>query len=229
MTPNVRIYESEQAADAAAARLAEAGFRDYRALHPGSLAGKEVEAVRSASRDGLLPKDRVNAYARQLEQGRSLVAVKAPFRRGVEAIRLLGGDGTVDDDALSPHAPSDPSPLSDVLGLPTLTDSEPKAKLASSSWTLSGLFGFSLLSDDPTPLSSRFGLTVLKATERPWDKSFGQPLLSDDPAPLSSRLGMKTLTGPKRPWESSFGLPLLSANPAPLSTMLGLKILSKSR
>ena len=67
-------------------------------------------------------------------------------------------------------------------------------------------FSSNLLIDNPTPLSSMFGLPVLKKPKENWNSSFGLPLLTSSSATFSG----------------TFGLPLLSKNPAPLSSALGV-------
>lgn len=240
MTPTVRIFESEAAAQDAAARLAEAGFNRLAVLsgeqRPVAEAGMPLppppdpEAiVRAALEDGLLAGRHRSVCVRNLRQGRSLVAVATNFGFAQQAIDIMESCGAVDSASLPAYYPRNPSPFSDLLGLPTLSRAAPVSELKSSSWFLSSLFGLGLLSRKAAPFSSLFGMKVLSDSKRDWRSSFGLPLLSKNPAPLSSAIGMRTLSAGKGPWKRSFGFPLLSRNPAPFSSLLGLSTLIRRR
>ena len=227
MLPYVRVYASEDAAKEIAARLAQAGLDNQRTYLAGSLKGQEDSALRAAAEEGFLPGSHIAICTGILKQGRSLVSVKAPFGQGELAIEIMQGDGDTLGEALPEPVVRNPSPLSDALGLPVLSDPTSMTELKESSWSLSGLLGLGLLGGGAAPLSSLFGMKTLTAQKRPWTSSFGMSLLSRNPAPLSSMLGMKTLTAQKRPWNTSWGFRMLSRNPTPLSSMFGMRVLSK--
>ncbi len=224
MSARVGIYESEDAARNAADKLTEAGFGENRVFLASQLAGREEAALRSAVGEDYMPGSQIKACVRQLKQGRSLVSVRPAFGKAYEATEIMASCGAIERDTLPPTAMRNPSPLSDALELPTLTEFTPMTNLASSHWSLSKVFGIPLLSNNPAPLSSMFGMKLLKA-ETHKTSSFGMPLLSSNPAPLSSLFGMKLLTRDKHK-DSSFGFPLLSDNPAPLSSLFSLRLLT---
>ena len=227
MTIYVRIYSNEESAKAAAARLERAGLRDNKVFLPSQSTGKESEVVESAVKAGELPKAQTNICIQSLKEGHALVSTEAPFGAGQKALNAMEGAGTIKSDVLSRYSRDDPAPLSEALGIPTLSTYEPSTGLLSSNWSLSSKFGLRLLSNKATPLSSLFGLPVLTKSKRDWRRSFGLPLLSNNPAPFSSLFGMPTLSKEPKDWKSSFGLPLLSNNPAPLSRLFGLKTIIK--
>jgi hypothetical protein len=227
----VRMYDAEERARDAVKKLKEAGFQDdaILALSPGS-----ADSLASAITAGQKMGSRAGFYAERVRQGRSLVAVEAPFGQGQLATEILDGCGPVDQDLKVPEDAvrnrwgDEAAPLSDALGWPVLTRNEPAplsdslgmrtlsrnqyyltSELANPNFTLSERLGLRLLSRDPTPLSSMLGLPVLLR----WAKSssFGMKLLSKDPAPLSSALGVRTL----------------SRDPTPLSSALDSQVLSR--
>lgn len=229
MTPNVRIYETEKGAKDAAARLQKAGFDEVTVFLAGDSEGKEAETVRSAVSSGVLPERKVLICTRSLKEGRALVAVRAPFGKAQEAVEIMESKGTVYSDLLRRYLPDNPAPLSDGLGLPTLSDFVSSTGLLPQDWNLSEKFGIRLLSKNQRGADSSFGMKTLSAPKKSWRSSFGMPLLSNNPAPLSSLFGMKTLTKDKPPQDRSYGIPVLSKNPAPLSSFLGMKTLIRDR
>lgn len=140
---------------------------------------------------------------------------------------------------------SRPAPDSS-MGLKTLSGKD------GSSWKPT--FNFPLLSQEPTPLSSKIGFKVLQkepvpvmdpaplsatlglptlasgpvsGNAAPLSTLLGKPLLSDDPAPLSGKLEQPLLSQNPTPLSSKYGLPLLSRKAAPLSSLFGLPLLVK--
>jgi hypothetical protein len=223
----VRLFETADEARGAANELAEAGLRRDTFLLLTGAEGAE-EAVAEAVKDGTLPGEYRAASTQALKDGRSVLAIPAPLGWGEYTLQVMDEYGAVDTDTLPERVYRNPSPLSDALGMPVLTDGRWTlfGALVSSDFALSSAFGMKLLSSKATPLSSLFGLKVLSTPKRPWNRSLGLPLLTDKAAPFSSAVGLKTLSEPKRPRTSSFGLPLLSRNPTPLSSFLGLKTLT---
>ncbi len=222
MSSIARIYPSEQQAMEAARGLEQEGFGAFTmVLTPSEVAGREAAAVQLAVERERLPGSQAKVCAASLQQGRSLVAVSAPFGCGQQVTRILDDAGPVDTERLPPPSRRNPAPFSDFLGIPVLSEQRPRTDLSIVSYSL----GEPRLSRNPAPLSSRVGLKTLVRYRRR-NSSLGLPLLSRNPTPLSSLLRLKTLSGFRRDRTSSFGLPLLSRNPAPLSSLFGLRVLS---
>jgi len=223
MTTYVRIYKTEDGANAAIRRLARAGFRDNKVYLPSAAAGKEEETVQAAVEAGVLPASQSRICVQSLKEGESVVTTYAPFGRGKAALGVMKGAGAVKSDVLERYSSDDPAPFSELLGIPTLTNVKPSAELLSSNWSFSSKLGLGLLSKNPTPLSSMLGLPVVSKAKKNWKLSFGLPLLSSSAAPLSSMFGLPTLSKTQKDWRTSFGVPLLVNDPAPLSNLFGLK------
>lgn len=224
MTSYVRIYASETSAMEVDAALAAAGVKDRSVLLPSRTAGQEENALNAAIQDGNLEARYILLCNRALKEGRSIVAAQANYGRGRKALSIMNSGDTVYTEKLEGYLYDSPSPLSDMLSLPTISTFVPTASLMKSDWTM---FGSGLLRRSPSPLSSMFGMPTLTKSKRDKRSSFGLPLLSQNPAPLSSMFGMRTLSKNKSGWEYSFGFPLLSDNPTPLSRMLGMQPLSR--
>ncbi len=227
MTSYVRIYQTDDGAKAAAARLTRAGFTNNQVLLAREAQGQEGDVVRVAVADGILPARQERICVHSLEEGLSLVTAEAGFGRGKELLHIMEKEGTVKADTQRRYAPDDPAPLSELLGIPTLAEFSSSTDLIRSDWTFSSKIGMPLLSKNPAPLSSMFRMKVLSTPKKDWRSSFGLPLLSNNPAPLSSLFGLRTVSKEKRDWRTSFGIPLLMNNPAPLSNLLGLKTVIK--
>ncbi|MDJ0868356.1 MAG: hypothetical protein QNK03_19780 [Myxococcota bacterium] len=225
MFPIVRMYPSEQQARDAAQALEEAGFSGVAILT--SAAGGEAEAiVRATIEAGQLPASHASVCTGGLQQGRSIVSVSAPFGAGQRATVLLEEHGPVETEAMPAHTSRNPSPFSDMLGLPVLADYSPMTDLSIIPYT----FGEpSVASRNPAPLSSLLGLKTLTASKTSKRSSFGIPLLSQNPTPLSSLLRLKPLSSFRSDKKTSFGLSLLSRNPTPISSLFGLRVLSRKK
>jgi hypothetical protein len=228
MTPNVRFYTTEQGATDVEARLKTGGFNEVSLLLPSKLAGKEDEAIRQAIRQERLPERMMKLCTRRLKEGRALVAVRAPFWHAREALEIMETADSVDSDLIERYEFSNPSPFSDMMRMPTLSKGRSSTQLLSSSWSMSSMFGLSLLSKDPAPLSSSVGMSVLSPPRKNWRSSFGLPLLGRRAAPLSSLLGMPPLKRSRGIKEFSFGMfPLIMRNPTPFSSLFGLRVLRR--
>lgn len=245
--PIVRMYGTQKKARDAVAKLRQGGFSDDSILLITSSKSEEVtsDSLQGAVEAGFLLPDQVSRYAEGMQQGRSLVAVQAPFGSGQLATNILESCGPVDrpeppaepdvpwiDDAMPFSAalrfraiwPNQADPFSRLLGTPTLsrgrTFEDKYPELASPEWTFSSKIGFELLSRQPSPASVLFNLKTLSdQTGGPsWTRSFGLPLLSDEPTPLSKKFNLHLQTGPLPP-----------QHPAPFSEHMGLPTLSRKQ
>ncbi|MFK7958528.1 MAG: hypothetical protein AB8B96_20720 [Lysobacterales bacterium] len=224
----VRLFESDQQADSAVAKLTDLDFlsEDITRLSPG--AGDPASSVSSAIKAGRIAGSYRSVLVGALSSGRHVVAIEPPFGRGDLAGRVMDSCGAVDTEQLPEYVPYNPSPLSDFLGIPTLASYEHTFNIRQlSTFSLSGSVGMGHLSKNPTPLSSLVGLKTVSKPKSNWKSSLGLPLLSHKAAPLSSLLGLKQLTTPKRGKTTSFGFPMLSKNPTPLSSLFNIPLLSK--
>lgn len=236
--PIVRMFASEETARAAAAALVSAGLPPSKVLvvTPGSGdADGGSDSIAAAIMAGHVLRSHARVYADGIRSGRSLVIARAPFGFGQVAINLLEDHDPVDSGLVLPREPGPnwdeaaplssvlqfapllrkrASPLSDILGLPTLApakrSSSPGPTLSAAGRHISSGLGLPLLSRAAAPLSSMLGLRVSCGTA----------------APLSKLLGLKPLSRKAGRWTHSFGLPLLSSNATPLSSLLGLRTLS---
>lgn len=224
MTDNARIYETEEQARSAIDRLVELGFSrsDTLLLTPSD---NNDAAVRAAVDSDFLPPRYRRVITNKLNTGRTVVAVSPPFGTAQRVAFVLDSFNPVETSSLPTFGRANPSPLSDFLGIPTLSRSKSTTTLATG-WSFSSAIGMPMLSRNPTPLSSLIGLKTL-TDNKSKTRSFGMPLLSNNPTPLSSLIGLKTLTANKSK-NSSFGLPLLSSNPTPLSSTFGLATLTRT-
>ncbi len=238
--PIVRMFASEETARAAAAALVSAGLPPSKVfvVTPGSGgADGGTDSIAAAIMAGHVLRSHARVYADGIQNGRSLVIARTPFGFGQVAINLLEDHGPVDSGLDLPREPGPdwdeaaplssalqfppllkkrPTPLSDVLGLPTLLPAPGKRSssliptLSAAGRHMSSALGLPLLSRAAAPLSSMLGLRVSCGTA----------------APLSKLLGLKPLSRKAGRWTHSFGLPLLSSSATPLSSLLGLRSLS---
>lgn len=217
MTPIVRIFDGETAAQTAATKLAEAGYGDQQVVNGASAAGSEASIVDAAVESGAIDAGQREQCIGALRQGRSLVMVRAPFGAAEDALAILHANGAM----AAPDVPArDPAPLSDVLGIPTLSHIKPSVVLIENSWSFSKdyLFGMPLLSKKAAPLSSMFGMKTVSAGK-------SKTSLSNKATPLSSMFGMRVLSKNK----GSSGSRSMSRNPAPLSSLFGMPTLTKKQ
>jgi hypothetical protein len=197
-----RMYQTKERARDAVTKLKEAGFSDDAILEltPGS-----AQSVASAILAGQMMGHRAGFYAERVKNGRSLVALDAPFGQGQAATEILDGCGPVDQDLKVPEDSGEvrwggsAAPLSEALGWSVLWRNRPAP--------LSDALGM------PTKSRSQYYLTT--------------ELASRDPAPLSSALGMPTLSRDPTPLSSALGMPTLSRNPTPLSSATGTDVLTR--
>jgi hypothetical protein len=227
-------------------------------LSPGEKDGVDsndalAELIISLHDGSSVPDSHALVYADTIQEGKTLLLVTAPFGEGKSVDFTLDKSKTVsmaEVPELEYHTWMQAAPLSALLNLPVLTDrrsalsrSFPELR-ATDKLPTEGVMG-GLLTDNPTPLSSKFGMSALIDNPAPLSSKVGMSTLKDNPAPLSSKVGMSVLKDNPSPLsdkagidplasqrsaekESSFGLPLLSKNPSPLSSLFGLSVLKKN-
>ena len=195
-----------------------------------------AQVIMSVHEASDVPARHAMVYADNVQQGRSLVLITAPFGQALLATDTLNTGKHIDVGEmpeLEYHTWLQPAPLSALLNIPVLSHRRSWMSRAFSELTEPGYFPTEgimggLLKDNPTPLSDKIGMQVLKDNPTPLSSKFGWSLLKDNPTPLSDKIGMKILSDaedePTRK-NSRFGLPLLSSNPTPLSSLLGIPVL----
>jgi hypothetical protein len=187
--PIVGLYDSSQRAAEAVAALRHHGFfnDDISVIGPSTThqGGSSEDPVADAIAAAYVLKREAKVYAQGVRKGGTLVVVRAPFGRGGMATMLLNNAGPIDSGvetvsdrptAYDPDAPlssafrlpvkvSCATPISAFLVLPVITRSRTLCSLLglpeladSKLW----LFGEPALSGNPTPLSSKLGLPLLK-------------------------------------------------------------------
>jgi hypothetical protein len=200
-TPHVRLYETEQQARDAAAKLQQEGF-------PTALVTPSEGDMDAAVKLGLSAYDAPIYAERVKQEGRSLVAATAPYGLGLTVLAILDEHSPIEEDLRTTrHLPDGRTPFSELLSWPVLTK---RRTFFSRIWGQEltrkpGGSGIKLTSN-PTPFSSALGLATL--AKPPGDSSFGFPLLTRPAA------------------DDSFGFPLLTKNATPLSSMLGWPLLT---
>lgn len=198
-----------------------------------------AQVIMSVHEASDVPGSHAMIYAENVQNGRSLVLITAPFGQALLATDTINTGKHVDVGEMPQmeyHTWMQPAPLSALLNIPVLSHrrswmSRTFAELTDDGYfPTAGIMGGLLSDDNPTPLSSRIGMEVLKDNPTPLSSKFGWSLLKDNPTPLSDKIGMKTLTDsdatPAKK-SSSFGLPLLSDDPTPLSSLFGIPVLKR--
>jgi len=225
MFPVTRFYESEQAAQDAVDSLIKAGISSgsIASIHPSSPTA--ADSVEEAIEKGYASSAHGRAMKQALDNGRSIVTARPGAGWGGLVESTLNRAGPVDTDTIVDYTPRDPSPFSDALGIPVLvSDSTPNARL--STFRKNSSFGFKLLSNNPAPLSSMFGMKTLKSNEGSIAKGSSVERMSGNAAPLSSMFGLKLLSGRSGKAKGS-SVERMSDNPAPFSSFFSLRVLSK--
>lgn len=192
MSLTVRIYETEQQARNAVAKLVEKDFPADSIYLLTPKPGQEEQSVAAAIGGGRLPPSHANLAKQMIRKGRSIVALELRYGMGQVAIDIMDSCGAVDTDKLPEYLPRNPSPFSDSFGLPVLLrDSRSTTKLLSrSSTAFRTSFGIPLLS------KNQRGKASLSSKRK--NSSFGLPLLSKNQRGKSSSFGFSTLSRAKR-------------------------------
>jgi hypothetical protein len=233
-----RVYDSRSRAEAAVAALKEAGFTDAEIFGATVTDEPSREAYVAALRRADIPAEAAGVYADRLVQGASLVVVQPSFGMAGRAIAIVQQHQPITLEVPQPAAPAgtraDPTPFSTWMHWRTLSSTPlpfekffgwrsliPGRKYYAERW-----WGGGLLSQDPTPMSSRFGWAVLSSNRTPLSSKMNWPLLRDEPRLFSDRLGWRTLSANRTPFSAMFGWALLSGNPTPFSSRFGWSLLS---
>lgn len=206
MSPNGRIYDTEQQARDAVAALRARGFGDN-TLHLAvpAMDGSTVSASTFTQRDifdGQVPAYQANAYAHALQMGKSVVIVAPAFGYGGVADEILDGYNPTNPGGFPFVKARNPAPFSNWIGFPVLSRDDRRhtmwtrimRPLTAPNFAMSSMLGMGLQSKNPAPLSSAIGLKTLSGNDRPWRTSLGMPLLTKSRTPLSSMLGLPLLT-----------------------------------
>lgn len=234
----VRVYETEQQAKSVVKKLKDAGFADDAIvqLAPAPAEGEEGAPKKSKAGGPLAA-----LYAEQLQQGRSLVGVRAAFGQGMAATNILESGNPLAVEL--PEAPesakakdtpaaadfSDATPFSRALNMPVLKRNSPTLFSDYVGWSVEPSKRHYLttkLADAHMAVSASF-MPLLSSIAAPFSSKVGMRVLSDNATPLSSKANMDVLKDDPTPLSSKFNLRVLSDNPAPLSSKVGMKLLSK--
>lgn len=171
-----RMYETEAQARVAMEKLKEDGFAESAMflVPPGTTA----EAMPAG-----VSRDHAFTYARGIKHGNTLLLVQTGFGWGETVSRIMDACGPVSTRSLPLLRPRNPTPFSNLIGMPTLSTrgrsyfSKMLPELTSPGFHFSSTFGMKLLSQKKGPWEKSFGLPLLSRKKGTWEKSFGLPLL----------------------------------------------------
>jgi hypothetical protein len=211
-----RIFANSEDATTAINALKEAGFGEER-VRIIDKSADQTDAPYVTSK-GVSDVTRAQSYADGIGAGKVLVIVDAPLGTTALAKEILEHAQTGDNDT-AVTAYEEP-----YLAGPSLSG-EPQKFDPTAPAPLSAKFGWPVLLDNPTPLSSYLKWKTLSPPPTTKPMSHGLPFLSPDPTPLSSYFKLKTLSPPPTEKPTSHGLPFLSDDPTPLSSRAGWKVL----
>ncbi len=194
-----------------------------------------AQVIMSVHESSDVPPSHAMVYADNVQQGRALVLITAPFGQALLATDTLNTGKHVDVGAmpeLEYHTWLQPAPLSALLNMPVLSHRSSWISRTFGELTEPGYFpsesimGKISLKDNPAPLSDKIGMHTLKDNATPLSSKLGWSLLKDNATPISDKIGMSPLSDNVSAKKSaSFGLPLLSNNSTPLSSLLGISVL----
>ena len=209
-----RLYASRDQADTAVAELRRFGFRDadihvvYPPDHGPDEAGASSDAIADSIMKGYVLRSDAKIHAEQVRQGATLLTVHAPFGMGQRALKVM--------HKFNPARSGVPEPPYEPYELDEATP-------------LSSMFGWRVISSDPTPFSNFWRWPTLVQGGGTSSRKLQQSDLPDHPAPFSSMLGLRLLSDEPAPFSGKIGAKLLSDDPAPLSTMLKMPVLTKNQ
>ena len=200
-----RIYATADKAAAAAKEVKTLGYGDSEVFVTGPSAGAAKADVAAGLAQSGLAKADAEAIADEVLKGRTVVSVHAAFGGGAKATAALDKFDPIAAPATAAKAApakaagsktivfksetklDDATPLSNWLNWPTLIDKP--------TW-LSDYFKWPVLSDSAPKAVLSHGLTTkveLSDDPAPLSRKFGWPLLRDDPTPLSSKFNWPVL------------------------------------
>jgi hypothetical protein len=188
-TPIVRLYDTARQATDAANALRGRGFADHLInMVSGEGNAGSQEDIAKAIMAGWVLKHEAFVYATAVQQGKSLVSIRAPFATGRRCARIMDGFGPAESPVKPTREPlpqwDDAAPLSSALWWPVAVDS---------SAPFSATFGMATLAREAAPLSRLFCWTTKSRNPTPFSSMLGLPLLAKNPAPFSSMLGLRLL------------------------------------
>jgi len=225
MTMVARYFAQESQARAAHQALLAMGLGRSELTLIEPVRGEMAEADDLASRAvkaGVLLGDKSAAHMEHLRQGRTLLAVRAPFGRALQATDILDSHDPVAvagsaEGSQNPHVflSEMAAPLSTLLRMPVLSKTRTRPSRGD-------FLGLRTLSGNRSYLTG--GLSSFGRRTR----SMGMPLLSSNPAPASSLLRMPVATRAKSGagWTRSLGFKMLSPRATPLSSFFGVHLIS---
>lgn len=227
MFPVTRLYDSEAAVRNAIDMLVEAELpRDcVMVISPEDPAA--VQAVDHAIEAGRLRSGHRRALKEALGRGRWIVSAMPEVLQSGLAQDTLDEAGPVDSETIPSYPSDNPSPLSDFLGMPVLTSGKSQTELLK--FDLDSSFGFKLLSNKAAPLSSLFGLPLLKTSRGSIARGTSVERMSGTAAPFSSRLGLKLLSSSRGSKARGTAVERLSGKSSLFSNFLGLPTLTKKQ
>lgn len=182
-----RIYESYGSALDAATELKKNGYRDDEIALISNAPNREPgadEDAATAIRKAGIPAADVSPFADVVEQGKSLLVVRAVWGAAVRAIGIVGRHAPVDSaigrrEYYVPSRTGDNAKFSLTFGWPMLiNDPSP----------FSSFWKWPLLSNNATPFSTMFSLSTLRS-----GYIFGTPKLIKDGALFSKELRIPVL------------------------------------
>lgn len=196
-----------------------------------------AQVIMSVHESSDVPSGHAMVYADAVQEGRTVVLITAPFGKALKATDTLKTGKQIEIGAMPEieyHTWLQPAPLSALLNMKVISHRRSWMSRTFNELTepdylpTKGLMG-GLLSDNPTPLSSKIGLKPLseETNPAPLSSKLGWSLLSDKATPLSDKIGFRALSSDRSAnKDSSFGVKLLSKNPTPFSSALGWRVLS---
>lgn len=240
----VRVYETEQQAKGVVKKLKDAGFADDAIVQLAPEPATEGEEGAPKKSRPVGAGQLADFYAEQLQQGRSLVGVRAAFGEGRRATNILeSGKPLAIELPQAPEAAkvraapiagaddfSDATPLSRALNLAVLRRNSSAPLSDYMNWPVTSKKRHYLTTElaDPHKAFSASFMPLLSSIAAPFSSKVGMRVLSDNATPLSNKANMDVLKDDPTPLSSKFNLRVLSDNPTPLSSMLGMKVLSEN-
>lgn len=221
MFPITRLFESEQAALDAVAKLVEGEEPRERSMIISASAPDAAAQVDAAIESGAIMPGHRRSLMEALRRGRTILTSRPSELNTGKFVESTLEATAVDPGAIQDYLPSNPAPFSEMLGIPVLLEGKSEAGLLE--FDKDHSFGLHLISHNPTPLSSTFRIPLLSKPKSARGSSVER--MSGKAAPLSSLIGLKLLSNPKSARGSS--VERLSGNAAPFSKLLGLRVLSR--